>query len=437
MVLRALGIALAALVTVAGAAQDAHALRLVNKKSPKNAERPRRARTDFIILHTTEGGPKGALAKLRRNGEAHYLVTRKGLVYRIVDKDRVAFHAGRSMWNGVRELDRRSIGIEVVGYHHRAPKRAQLAALKELVRQLRDIYGVPAERVLTHAQVAYGNPNKYHRYHHRGRKRCALNLGQAELRKQLGLGSGPQRDPDVDARRLRVADRVAFGKLFPKQPLTRAGRARKVPATALAKASSKKARKRPETTAKPAPKLARAPAAQPAPKAASLEAALDKILARAAPEKAAPEEAKPETAPPAKPVRLAQTTRRAPPKRPRAAKRDGLCTVSQRRAPARAVAGDGYASARTIYLLPDGRVRTGDQLKREQAGLLKALPKGTRVLAGKTFGGYVKPRRPPSQICGSDWRSAETVYRFPNGKLRTGDRIDPARLPKATLVFCG
>ena len=69
-------------------------------RSPRNKERPFRKSTRLIVLHTTEAHAKSALNKLCERGEAHYCVTEKGEVYRIVDRDREAFHAGRSMWNG-------------------------------------------------------------------------------------------------------------------------------------------------------------------------------------------------------------------------------------------------------------------------------------------------------------------------------------------------
>jgi len=401
-------------------ASDALALRIHDRRSPKNRERARRVRTDFIVLHTTEGAPKGALTKLRKNGEAHYLVNRDGSVFRIVDKDRVAFHAGRSLWDGKADLDRVSVGIEVVGYHNKEHRPAQVAALKELIRQLRGIYGVPAERVLTHAQVAYGRPNRYHRYDHRGRKRCAMSLGTTAMRKALGLNAGPSRDPDVDAGRLRVADKKLFKRLFPQVALTRRGRPRRVPARPSrlamrnAKAAQAAAPKAPKVTAPKAPPAKTTASKAKAPSPAEVQAKLAKVRA---PKKSA--------------VHARKSVRAANPRG-----RGGLCTVNRRASPAKRLVGPRYAEASTIYLLPDGRVRTGAQLARKQASLLKTLPKGTRVLKDKTFGGYVKASRAPSEICGSSWRSKETVYRFPNGKLVAGHKVNPARLPKATMVFC-
>ena len=61
-------------------AERAVALEISDRRSPRTSERPLRRSTDFIILHTTEGPKAGSLNKLRRNGEAHYLVDRSGHV---------------------------------------------------------------------------------------------------------------------------------------------------------------------------------------------------------------------------------------------------------------------------------------------------------------------------------------------------------------------
>ncbi|MBN1558170.1 MAG: N-acetylmuramoyl-L-alanine amidase, partial [Lentisphaerae bacterium] len=196
-------------------AGTAAALDISNRYSPRNRERDRRRSTDFIILHTTEGGSKGSIEKIRERGEAHYVVDVSGKVYRIIDKSRVAYHAGLSMWDGRRNLDLCSLGIEVVGYHYRDITGAQYRALAELLGELQRIYRIPDERVLTHCMVAYGAPNRWHKEPHRGRKRCGLVFAQQSTRRKLGLDRKPAYDPDVRAGRLVEADpylaRILYG----------------------------------------------------------------------------------------------------------------------------------------------------------------------------------------------------------------------------------
>ena len=175
-------------------------------RSPKNSTRKNRRLTKFIILHTTEGSARGALEKLSKNGECHYMVAKDGKIYTIIDKNRIAYHAGVSMWNGQTGLDSMSIGIEIAGYHDKEITAAQYASLKRLIAELKRTYGISDNNVLTHSMIAYGNPNRWQKRKHRGRKRCGMLLAKPENREKLGLKSKPLYDPDVRAGRLVDAD---------------------------------------------------------------------------------------------------------------------------------------------------------------------------------------------------------------------------------------
>ena len=186
-------------------------------RSPRNSERKVRQSTELIVLHTTEAPARSSLNKLCERGEAHYCVTEEGFVYRIIDRDREAFHAGRSMWNGKEDVDKFSIGIECVGFHNEAMGIVQLRAIRDLVKELQRMYRIPDERVVCHSHVAYGAPNKWHRFKHRGRKRCGMLFAMPSVRARLGLSSRPAYDPDTRARRLRNADdylrQVLYGNI--------------------------------------------------------------------------------------------------------------------------------------------------------------------------------------------------------------------------------
>jgi N-acetylmuramoyl-L-alanine amidase len=185
--------------------------------SPRNPERKIRRSTELIVLHTTEAPARSSLNKLSDRGEAHYCVTEEGRVYRIVDRDREAFHAGRSMWRGREDVDKFSIGIECVGYHNKSMGPVQVAAIRELVAELKSMYGIPDERVVCHSHVAYGAPNKWQKRRHRGRKRCGMLFAMPSMRKALGLKSRPAYDADTRAGRLSVGDeylqKVLYGRI--------------------------------------------------------------------------------------------------------------------------------------------------------------------------------------------------------------------------------
>lgn len=380
-----------------------------------NRKRPRRPHTDYIVLHTTEGEEAGSLNKVQRFGEAHYFVCLSGEVYRIIDKEKIARHAGRSMWEGRGVIDNYSIGIEVVGYHNRDITDAQYVALRELLRQLRSLYGISAKNVLTHSMVAYGRPNRFHDNNHRGRKRCGMVFAKPSVRARLGLDSGPSRDADVEAGRLVVADKELFSFLFagaqespgPAQPVAKA---------AVAEAPQESNVIDGNWTAW---KIARERYDHP-----------QTIYIFPDGKKLAGNQIRDwRKVPNGTRVLLNEAEDTQP--------FEGLLEIGKDGDTARAIAGAEWTSASTIYFLPDGRVRTGADFQKSAAGrkLLENLPKGTRLLIGYVWGGQVKSRRPPSTIAGVKWNYPSTYYRHPDGRFMSGDEVDPRAIPGGTLVF--
>jgi hypothetical protein len=180
-------------------------LRIEDAYSPRDAQRAKRPRTDYIILHTTEAGDSSSFNSVQRYGSCHYLILTDGQVRRIIHRDKIANHAGRSMWNDVRNLSARSIGIEIVGEYTDPPREAQLPALKEVIRQLCGIYDIPDKSVLTHSQVAYS----YHAAEGRmirGRRKDAIYFADPAVRARIGLTDRWTFDPDERAGRVAFQD---------------------------------------------------------------------------------------------------------------------------------------------------------------------------------------------------------------------------------------
>lgn len=388
---------------VLGSVWTAPALVISNAYSPRNAKRPRRAATRYIVLHTTEGALAGSLSKVRRYGEAHYLVATDGHVYRVVDQRRVAFHAGRSMWDGRTNLDTVSIGIEVVGYHNKSVSSAQIGAIKELVEQLQRVYAVPDERVLTHSMVAYGAPNRWHRRSHRGRKRCGMLFASYDLRVKLGLTSQPRKDPDVEAGRLVVADpflqKMLYGTAHEQDEAARHIEASESHVIAAGRSPWDIARER----------------------AVSAETV---YLFPDGTQKHGNEIVNWGAIPPG--TRLVLGSERSE------GANEGVLVIGRDGESASDVAGEETRQATTIYFLEDGRVRQGHELT---AKAVASLPKGTRLLVGYTHGGYITSRRPASEICGQKWNFESTYYRFPDGSLRRGSTVRDGAIPPRTMVF--
>lgn len=404
-----------------GLAANRTDFQIVDRLSPLNRRRPVRPSTRHIVLHTTEGEEEGSLSKIVRYGEAHYVVAYSGKVYRVIDKAKIAKHAGRSMWEGRSVIDNYSIGIEVVGYHDRDIRDAQYAALNELLRQLKNVYGIADEDVLTHSMVAYGRPNRFHDENHRGRKRCGMLFARPEVRARLGLDAKPDHDADVEAGRLVVADRELYRVLFARQPAF-------VPAFVPAKVEL-----RAESRAEIAPRA----------KYAVLDG------------KRTPWEIARERYNDAGTVyvfpdgkRIAGNQIKEWRKIPNGTQVlmgavddtqlfEGFLEIGKDGASVKEIAGGAWKSDTTIYFFPDGMVRTGAELGklRSTRKLLDDPPGGTRLLVGYVYGGYVRKRRRPAAIAGEKWNYPSTYYRYPDGSIKSGDEVDSRSIPSGAMVF--
>jgi N-acetylmuramoyl-L-alanine amidase len=115
----------------------------------------------MIVLHYTNESAQDALAHLRDAAakvSSHYLVHEDGGIDQLVPEARRAWHAGVSSWEGERDNNARSIGIEIVnlGHDHGYPDfpNAQIDAVIALCRDIIARHRVRAERVLAHSDIA-------------------------------------------------------------------------------------------------------------------------------------------------------------------------------------------------------------------------------------------------------------------------------------------
>ncbi|HEV2676714.1 MAG TPA: N-acetylmuramoyl-L-alanine amidase [Aliidongia sp.] len=132
------------------------------RPSPNFGPRPPGTPIDMLLLHYT--GMQSAEAALVRlcdptsEVSCHWLVDEDGTVHRLVDERMRAWHAGKAFWAGRRDINDRSIGIELVNpgeeWGYRPFPSAQMAALAELARGIVARHPIPAHRVLGHSDVA-------------------------------------------------------------------------------------------------------------------------------------------------------------------------------------------------------------------------------------------------------------------------------------------
>ena len=132
------------------------------RPSPNHDRRGEPARIDMLVLHYT--GMRSAAAALDRlcdpaaRVSAHYLVEEDGTVWQLVPEERRAFHAGLSSWEGERDLNGLSIGVEIVNPGHewgyRLFPEPQMAAVERLCRSILARRAIPPHRVVGHSDIA-------------------------------------------------------------------------------------------------------------------------------------------------------------------------------------------------------------------------------------------------------------------------------------------
>ena len=116
----------------------------------------------MIVLHYTgmeSGDAANAwLANPASKVSAHYVVAEDGQVVRMVDEGVRAWHAGRSSWRGITDVNSASVGIEIVNPGHEFGYRAfpdeQVAALIPLVSSIKERHGIGRGNVVGHSDIA-------------------------------------------------------------------------------------------------------------------------------------------------------------------------------------------------------------------------------------------------------------------------------------------
>ncbi len=115
-----------------------------------------------LVLHYT-GMRTGqaALDRLRdpeAKVSAHYLVEEDGRIFQMVDEKDRAWHAGVSNWNGIKDLNSASIGIEIVngGHDFGLPDfpDKQINAVIGLSKAVIKRYDIRAKNVVGHSDIA-------------------------------------------------------------------------------------------------------------------------------------------------------------------------------------------------------------------------------------------------------------------------------------------
>ncbi len=162
----------------------------------------------MLVLHYT-GMPSGAeaLARLCDRGakvSAHYLIEEDGTVFRLVAEEERAWHAGISCWRGNRNINDRSIGVELVNPGHdwgyREFPEAQMANLETLATGILARHPIPPRNVVGHSDVAPSrkcDPGELFDWHRLAM--CGIGLWPDSVDPSAARGATPQTEVGTEA----------------------------------------------------------------------------------------------------------------------------------------------------------------------------------------------------------------------------------------------
>ena len=116
----------------------------------------------YLIIHYT--GMQSARVSMKRlknpksKVSCHYLINRNGNIYKMIDDNKIAWHAGKSKWKNVKNLNKYSIGIEIQNKGHyinyQSFPNKQISSLIVLIKLLLKKYKIKKSNVLGHSDIA-------------------------------------------------------------------------------------------------------------------------------------------------------------------------------------------------------------------------------------------------------------------------------------------
>ena len=116
----------------------------------------------IIVIHYTgmqsERESLDRLCDSKSKVSSHFLINENGKVYRLVQENHVAWHAGKSCWGRYKNLNKNSIGIELVNKGHEFGytnfKNKQLLSLKKVCLNLIKKYKIKKQNIIGHSDIA-------------------------------------------------------------------------------------------------------------------------------------------------------------------------------------------------------------------------------------------------------------------------------------------
>ena len=138
-------------------------MKIVNNYSPNFDKKKRSYKSiKFVVIHYTgmqsERESIWRLCNIKSKVSSHYLITQNGKIYRLVEDNCIAWHAGKSCWGKYKNLNKNSIGIEMVNKGHEFGysnfKKKQISSLIIICKNLIKKYKIKRRNIVGHSDIA-------------------------------------------------------------------------------------------------------------------------------------------------------------------------------------------------------------------------------------------------------------------------------------------
>ena len=123
--------------------------------------RPIKSINEIIIHYTGMQSERESVSRLcnpKSKVSSHFVISQNGRVYRLVQDNQIAWHAGKSCWGKYKNLNKNSIGIELVNKGHKFGytnfKKKQLFSLIKICKSLIKKYKIKKRNVVGHSDIA-------------------------------------------------------------------------------------------------------------------------------------------------------------------------------------------------------------------------------------------------------------------------------------------
>ena len=115
----------------------------------------------IIIHYTGMQSERESIIRLcnpKSKVSSHFVISQSGKIYRLVKERQIAWHAGKSCWGKCINLNKNSIGIELVNRGHKFGytnfKKKQLSSLVKVCRNLTKKYKIKQRNMVGHSDVS-------------------------------------------------------------------------------------------------------------------------------------------------------------------------------------------------------------------------------------------------------------------------------------------